>query len=248
MVLELQVGIALALFGLLGLVLLAFEGELRVRPAPWIGFFLGVFLYLVIHDLTEAFLLEPTVRATVGHPGSFALMVLGLLLGGGAASLFLRLPAPGGDRWTPVLLLAALALALHSTLDGLGVGATLQLVPLGYVLRPDVVGLQALHRFLEGGVAVVLLLAAGVRKGRVAAITLYVGLPLVLTMPLAPLLSGFLATSVTLLLAFALGGLFFVLLPVGLWPLLSERGSNLRAAQWLLVGFLVAVVAHSLAH
>ncbi len=256
MVFEVQVGFALAVLGVLGCILFFFEPRLRTRPAPWLGFFLGVFLYLVLHDLTDAFLLEPTLRFTLrftlGPPlallTSFGMVILGTALGAVLAVSVLERPRGERDALYPLLLLIALLLATHAAVDGTVVGATLRAARVEDVLNARAIILQVVHRALEGGVLVAFLLFAGVAKPRAFALTFYVGLPLAVTTP-AVLVTPFETISAfALLLSFLQTSAFLVLLLRGLWPVLAERTDVRMMLPWLFAGLLVALVAHGLAH
>lgn len=248
MVLEAQTGLVVALFGILGLTVLLFVPRIRGRPGPWLAFFLGVLLYLIIHDLAEAFLLESALRVSLGGAGTLSLMALGLLMGGAAALVLLQ---GASDRGVPALgvaALIALLLALHATLDGLVVGIALQTLPEAQIIEPSAIALQAIHRALEGGLLVVVLVLAGVRANRTLAGLVFVSLPLVAGAALAPLTPNLIAASVSVLLGFMAAGAFFVLLLRGSWVVLAEDIGSFRAVPWLLVGFLIGVIAHNLAH
>lgn len=256
MVLEVPVGLALAVMGLLGCALLLFETRLRTRPVPWLGFFLGVLLFLVLHDLTDAFSLEPTLRITLRFtlgPAlapviSFGMVVLGTALGAVLATALLDRPHGERGAWYPLLLLLGLLLAIHAAVDGTVVGATLRASSVGDVLEARAIGLQALHRALEGGVLVAFLLYAGVARRRVVALALYVGLPFAVTTP-AVLVSPFETfAAFALLLSFLEASAFLVLLLRGLWPVLAEKFTGRTLLPWLLAGLLVTFVAHALAH
>ncbi|MFQ5553646.1 MAG: hypothetical protein ACE5EW_08050, partial [Thermoplasmata archaeon] len=65
-VLEAQTGLVIALLGLLGLALLLFARRIQGMPGPWLAFFVGVLLYLILHDLVDAFLLESALRGDLG--------------------------------------------------------------------------------------------------------------------------------------------------------------------------------------
>ncbi|MCJ2531630.1 MAG: hypothetical protein LN413_04905 [Candidatus Thermoplasmatota archaeon] len=108
--------------------------------------------------------------------------------------------------------------------------------------------MQAIHRALEGGLLVVVLVLAGVRTNRTFAGLVFVSLPLVATAALAPLAPDLIAASVSVLLGFLAAGAFFVLFLRGSWVVLAEDIGSVRAAPWLLVGFLIGVIAHNLAH
>lgn len=248
MVLEAQTGLVLALLGLLGLVFLLFAPRIRRTPGPWLAFFLGVLLYMVVHDLTDAFLLESALRIDLGAPGTLALAALGLLVGGGAALLLLRGASARGRPELGVALLVGLLLALHATLDGLVVGIVLQTLTEAQVAEASAISLQAIHRALEGGLFVVVLLLAHVRTPHIPAAVVYVGLPLAAAAAVAPFTPFLVSTAVTVLLSFLAAGVFFLLFLRGSWAVLAEGVASLRAAPWFLVGFLVALAAHNLAH
>lgn len=248
MVLEAQTGLVIALFGILGLTLLLFVPRIRGRPGPWLAFFLGVLLYLIVHDLVEAFLLESALRVSLGGAGTLSLVALGLFVGG-AAALFLLQGAT--DRGAPALgvaVVVALLLALHATLDGLVVGIALQTLPEAQVVEPSAIALQAIHRTLEGGLLVVVLVLAGVRTNRIFAGLVFVSLPLVATAALAPVTPDLISASVSVLLGFLAAGAFFVLFLRGSWVVLAEDIGSFRAVPWLLIGFLVGVITHNIAH
>ncbi len=177
-----------------------------------------------------------------------SLMALGLLVGG-AAALFLLQGAT--DRGAPALgvaVLVALLLAVHATLDGLVVGIALQTLPEAQVVEPSAIALQAIHRALEGGLLVVVLVLAGVRTNRTFAGLVFVSLPLVAAAALAPLTPDLIAASVSVLLGFMAAGAFFVLFLRGSWVVLAEDIGSFRAVPWLLIGFLVGVITHNIAH
>lgn len=254
MVLELPVALALAVFGLGGLLLYAFVSRIRQAPLPWLGFFGGVLLFLVLHDLTDAFLLEPLLRLLLGTPqfpgiiGSFTLIALGLLVGWLLASVLLRWEDDRGPRWRPRIATLALLLALHSAVDGIAVGETLQILPQEAILAPLPGLFQILHRVLEGGILVMAMILVRARWLSTLALTLYVGLPFLVTTPW-PLYAPFdIVAGVSLVLAFALlsasvtftGGL------LASAPLTrTEWGGTVP---WILLGFIVTVLTHGLAH
>ncbi|MFQ6013647.1 MAG: hypothetical protein ACE5LS_08425 [Thermoplasmata archaeon] len=246
--LEAQAGLVLALLGLLGLVLLPFASRIRATPGPWLALFLGVLLYLVVHDLIDAFLLESALRLDLGMAGTIALMGLGLFVGGAAALLLLRRASDRGRLELGVAVLVGLVLALHGALDGLVVGITLQILSQAQVVEASAVVLQAVHRTFEGGILVVVLLLAGVRTTRIFAAVVYVGLPLAATAALAPLTPDLVSAAVSVLLGFLAAGVLFVLFLLGAWTALAKEVGSFRAAPWFLVGFLVMLVAHNLAH
>lgn len=248
MVLEAQTGLVIALFGLLGLTLLLFSPRIRGMPGPWLAFFLGVLLYLIVHDLADALLLESALRVSLGTAGSFSLIALGLLVGGAAALFLLQGATDRGSPALGVALLVGLLLALHATLDGFVVGIALQTLPEVQVFEASAIALQAVHRALEGGLLVVVLLLAGVRANRIFAGVVFVGLPLVATAALAPLTPDLFSASISVLLGFLAAGVFFVLFLRGSWNALADDIGSRWAAPWLLVGFLVGVIAHNLAH
>ncbi|MFQ5871983.1 MAG: hypothetical protein ACE5IB_07480 [Candidatus Geothermarchaeales archaeon] len=248
MVLEVEVGFAIAVLGLSGCILFLFDRNLQARPAPWAGFFLGAFLYIIIHDTTDALLLEPAVRLAYGLPSSLLLAVVGLLLGGGSVSLLLREPS-GTDRdWTTVLLFVAIVLALHAALDGIVIAETLRWLAEEEILQPAAIALQVIHRALEGGVIVALMLMARVGKLRIFAVTFYVGLPTVATAAWVPVAPQESLWAMSIFFALVEFGAFLVLLLVGLWPLLSQSGRRVDVARWALGGFLLTLLAHALAH
>ncbi len=144
--------------------------------------------------------------------------------------------------------MVALLLALHAAVDGLLIGSALGGVREEDVLEPHAVSLQVLHRALEGGVLVSVMLLAGVRKLRILAATFYVGLPTAVTTPLVLLTRFVVLSSVSVVLSFMEASAFFLLLLIGLWPALSPRVDGWKATAWLLVGFLVTFLAHALAH
>ncbi|MFQ5909073.1 MAG: hypothetical protein ACE5JE_09690 [Thermoplasmata archaeon] len=248
MVLEAQVGFVMAVLGLSGCVLFLFERRIQARSAQWLGLFLGVFLYIVVHDLIDTLLLEPAVRVAFGTISSFSLTVIGFLLGGGSAYFLMREHTGNQQEWTTILVLVAAIFALHAAVDGIVVGNILQGLTKEEILLPAAIALQVLHRFLEGGVLVTLMLVAGVRKLRIFAVTFYVGLPMAATSPLVTLAPFATVSALAIVLAYAEASAFFVLLLVALWPALSARGNALQIALWMLVGFLVTLLAHALAH
>lgn len=248
MVLEAQTGLVLALLGLLGLVLLLLAVRIRETPGPWLAFFLGVLLYLIVHDLTDAFRLESILRVSLGAVATIPLIALGLLTGGAAALLLLHGASHRGRHALGVAVLVGLLLALHAALDGLEVGIVLQGLGRSQIVEASAIALQATHRFFEGGILVVVLLLAGVRIPRIFAAVVYVGLPLAAAAALAPLTPDFLSQAITVLLAFLAVGVFAMLFLLGSWTALSKDIGAIRAAPWFLVGFLVTLVAHNLAH
>ncbi len=146
-------------------------------------------------------------------------MGLGLLVGGAAALVLLH---GASDRGVPALgvaVLIALLLALHATLDGLVVGIALQTLPEAQVVDLSAIALQAIHRALEGGLLVVVLVPASVRTNRTFAGLVFISLPLVATAALAPLTPNLIAASFSVLLGFMAAGAFFVLLLRGSWVL-----------------------------
>jgi zinc transporter ZupT len=247
-VLEAQTGLVIALFGLLGLPLLLIASRIRQVSGPWLAFFLGVLLYLILHDLTDAFLLESALRVSLGDAGTLSLIALGLLIGGGAALFLLRGAEDRGSLALGVALLVGLLLALHAASDGFVVGIILQTLTEAQVVEATAIALQAVHRALEGGLLVVALLLAGIRMNRIFAGVVFVGLPLVATAALAPFTPDLFSAAISVLLAFLAAGVLFVLLLRGSWTALASDIGSLRAVPWLLVGFLIALVAHNLAH
>ncbi len=248
MVLEAQTGLVIALFGLLGLTLLLFGPRIRGMPGPWLAFFLGVLLYLIVHDLVDAFLLESALRSALGATGALALVALGLLVGGAAALFLLRGSADRGAPALGVAVLVALLLAVHAALDGLVVGIGLQTFIESQVIEASAIALQAVHRALEGGLLVLVLLLVGVRTNRIFAGLVFVSLPLVAMAALAPFAPDLISASISVLLGFLAAGVFFVLFLRGAWGALTEEVGSFRSVPWLLVGFLVGVIAHNLAH
>ncbi|MFQ5908519.1 MAG: hypothetical protein ACE5JE_06835 [Thermoplasmata archaeon] len=248
MVLEAQTGFVIALFGLLGLPLVLLAARIREVPGPWLAFFLGVLLYLILHDLTDAFLLESALRVSLGDVGTLSLIAIGLLVGGGAALFLLRGAAERGSLALGVALLVGVLLALHAALDGLVIGILLQTLTEAQVVEAGAIALQGVHRTLEGGLLVIVLLLAGLRMNRIFAAVIFVGLPLVVTAALAPFTPGLSSAAISVLLTFLAAGILFVLLIRGAWTALAPDVGSLRAGPWVLVGFLVALVAHSLAH
>ncbi|MFQ5919752.1 MAG: hypothetical protein ACE5I4_06895 [Thermoplasmata archaeon] len=248
MVLEAQTGLVIALFGLLGLTLLLVGPRIRDLPGPWLAFFLGVLLYLIVHDLADAFLLESALRVSLGIAGVLALIAVGLLVGGAAALFLLKGSADRGAPALGVAVLVALLLAVHAALDGLVVGIALQTLTQAQVVDPAAIALQAVHRALEGGLLVVVLLLVGTRANRIFAGLVFVSLPLVATAASAPLTPDLISASISVLLGFLAAGVFFVLFLRGAWAALTEEVSRFRSVPWLLIGFLVGVIAHNLAH
>ena len=248
MVLEVQTGLVIALFGLLGLGLLLFRSRIRDTPGPWLAFFLGVLLYLIVHDLADALLLESALRVALGTAGAIALVSLGLLVGGAAALFLLRGSADRGAPALGVAVLVALLLAVHAALDGLVVGISLQTFIEAQVIEASAIVLQAVHRALEGGVLVLVLLLVGVRTNRIFAGLVFVSLPLVASAALAPLVPDLISASISVLLGFLAAGVFFVLFLRSAWTAVTEEVSSFRSVPWFLVGFLVGVIAHNLAH
>ncbi|MFQ5552330.1 MAG: hypothetical protein ACE5EW_01160, partial [Thermoplasmata archaeon] len=200
------------------------------------------------HDLVDAFLLESALRGDLGVAGTFTLVAVGLLVGGTASLFLLRGAADRGASALGVAVLVGLLLALHATLDGFVVGIAVQTIPEAQVVEASTIALQAVHRALEGGLLVVVLLLAGIRKNRIFAAVVFVSLPLVATAALASLTPELVSAAITVLLAFMAAGVLFLLLIRGSWTVLAEDIGSLRAAPWLLVGFLVALLAHNLAH
>ncbi len=248
MVLEAQTGLVIALFGLLGLTLLLFRPRIRDVPGPWLAFFLGILLYLIVHDMVDAFLLESALRVALGAAGAVALVALGLLVGGAAALFLLQGSADRGAPALGVAVLVALLLAVHAALDGLVVGIALQTVIEAQVIEASAIALQAVHRALEGGLLVLVLLLVGIRTNRIFAGLVFVSLPLVATAALAPFAPDLVSASISVLLGFLAAGVFFVLFLRGAWAALTEEVGSFRSVPWLLVGFLVGVIAHNLAH
>lgn len=248
MVLHVQTALVLAVLGLLGLPLLLFESRIKEKPGAWLAFFLGVLLYLVVHDLTDALLLVSLLRVDLGLGGTLSLMAMGLLVGGVATYILIRGGSDTERVALSVAVLVALLLAVHATLDGLVVGSILPTLPGAQVVEVGAIALQALHRAFEGGILVIVFLLAGVRTTRTFAALLYVGLPLVAGAALAGFTSTLVASAVTVLLAFLLAGVFFLLMLLGSWAALTKEVGTLRATPFFLLGFFLALVAHSLAH
>lgn len=208
---------------------------------------MGVLLYLVLHDLSHTLGLGLFLELALGGPAAvFALVAAALVAGGGAVIRVARPKEDGGETWTPILLFVGLILALHSAVDGFIVGTTLQQLEEAEVLALETLGLQMAHRFLEGGVLVVLGLAAGVKKSRLTGAVLYVGLPFLVAVPAAPALDLVLAAAIVFFLSLVAASALFLLLVLALWPAIAMRGFSTQAAQWLLVGLFVALVAHGL--
>lgn len=254
MVLEAQVGFAMAVLGLGGCVLFLFGSHIRRVPALWIDLFGGVLAYLIVHDLADALLLEPFVRIILTSflfPGSMAsltLIAIGILIGWFTVKAILG-PGPRTEgRWTPFLGVIAFLMALHAAVDGVVIGNALQLLREGEVVAPAAIGLQVVHRALEGGIIVAAMLLAGVRNARIFAVTFYVGLPVAVTTPWALYTTFDVISSVGLILAFALVGGFITFLVTGGWSIISERIDMVAAARWVLLGFFIALAAHNLAH
>lgn len=247
MVFEVEVAVAMTLLGLLGLLLLPFRRTIRNQPTAWLGFFVGVFLYLVLHDATDAFRNEVVVREAWGPLFSFSLVAIALLVGGGTVTILVRPKHPRENPWPALLLFAGAVLALHASLDALVLADALGALTAAEVLNPGPVALQVVHRFLEGGVLAALFLVARIPDRRLVGGLLYVSLPFLAILPAAAL--DFLqATVVATFLGFTAVSAFFVLLLVGLWPALSRQWVNVYAAQWLLAGFFATFAAHALGH
>lgn len=248
MVLEAQVGFAVAALGVLGCLLFLVEGHVKENPGVWGGFFVGVLTYNMVHDLTDALLTESLLRTTMGSPVSLGLVALGLLLGWSLFPLFFREEKVNEFQWRPTLLVLVAVLALHAAVDGVVVGGVLRAALLEDVLRADTIALQVVHRALEGGVLALFLILAGVARLRIFAATFYVGLPLLAMVMLVGVLPFEVTFSITLALSFALAGAFLGLLLLSLWPILSRHGGGLAAVKWILLGFLVTLGAHAFAH
>lgn len=254
MALEPQVGFVMAVLGLGGCLLFLVEGRIRRASTLWVGLFSGVLAYLIAHDLAESLLVEPFVRIALGSflvPGevaSLSLIALGVLLGWFTVTTILARGPKSKGSWTPFLAVIALLMALHAAIDGVVIGDSLRFTSEEQVVAPAAIGLQAVHRFLEGGVMVTAMLLAGVRKARIFAVTFYVSLPLAVTTPWALYTTYDVISSGGLVLAFALVSGFITFLVNAGWAALSKRIDLPATARWVLLGFFIALVAHNLAH
>jgi hypothetical protein len=248
MALETEVGLVLALLGLGGCVLFLVAGRLRTSPGLVFAFFLGVFLYLFLHDAADALQSETVVRLRFGPAFSFFLVAAGVLLGGGFVSVALANGSGEGRVGMPLVGSVAGVLALHASADGIVIGTSLASLTPEQVLDAGAFLLQVIHRALEGGVLVAVMLLAGMKRSTIFAAVVFVGLPLAATTTWAAAASLAEATAAYVLLAFVEAGAFLVLFLVGLWPLVLARGERTKAVRWLLVGFLVTLVVHAVAH
>jgi hypothetical protein len=247
-VLEAEVGFVMAILGLSGCVLIPLRDRVRSHPEAWLALFAGVLLYAVVHDMIDALSAERAVGSLYGRALSLGLIVVGMALGAAAISTFLKRPPASEAGWRPALLALGLVLALHAAVDGFVVGEALRFLAPTDILQPDTVSLQVVHRFLEGGILVAVMLYSGVRNLRIFAAVFYVSLPMAVTSPLVTVAPSLSATAISILLAFMEAGAFLVLFLQALWPATVERGRPLTSIGWLVAGFLIALLAHALAH